>query len=206
MQEIQKWRDGVVSVLISTTAALVGVENKNCRQIIVTGMLYSISNLVQAIGRLRIEQCGPDTIVTQYIGEKECGEKEQHVQDSKQKLKNLQNMFGEFDNAELAKEAEEILTINGYRMWLETSGCMIANLERILSRGQRLREPCGRCTNCKAPSSQSPEDCTPNQRIVEIEDKDEEDDDDDDDSIGFGLPSAKTVSYTHLTLPTILLV
>ena len=150
MQEIQKWRDGVVSVLISTTAALVGVENKNCCQIIVTGMLYSISNLVQAIGRLRIEQCGPDTIVTQYIGEKECGEKEQHVQDSKQKLKNLQNMFGEFDNAELAKEAEEILTINGYRMWLETSGCMIANLERVLSRGQRLRKSCGRCTNCKA--------------------------------------------------------
>lgn len=59
-------------------------------------------------------------------------------------------MFGEFDNAELAKEAEEILTINGYRMWLETSGCMIANLERVLSRGQRLRKSCGRCTNCKA--------------------------------------------------------
>ena len=57
------WFQGQVDVLISTTVALVGNENEKCRTIIIAGLLFNISSLTQAIGRLRPNQRGLDASV-----------------------------------------------------------------------------------------------------------------------------------------------
>ncbi len=57
------WFDGSHDVLVSTIVALIGNENRRCKTIVIAGFLYNISNLVQAIGRLRPEQRGLDSIV-----------------------------------------------------------------------------------------------------------------------------------------------
>lgn len=51
-----KWRHGDIQVLVSTTCALVGNENRNCRFIVIAGRLYNLMNVLQACGRLRPKQ------------------------------------------------------------------------------------------------------------------------------------------------------
>ena len=63
MQCARDWASGTYDVLVSSTVALVGNENKKCRKIVVGGFLYNVSSLVQAIGRLRPPQRGPGAVV-----------------------------------------------------------------------------------------------------------------------------------------------
>ena len=58
------WREGLVHLLITTTCGLVGNENKLARFIFFHHCLYAITNLIQGIGRLRLIQRGPDSVVT----------------------------------------------------------------------------------------------------------------------------------------------
>ena len=48
-----QWASGEGDVLITTTCGLTGCEYEKCRHIVVIGAIYSVSNMVQAIGRLR---------------------------------------------------------------------------------------------------------------------------------------------------------
>lgn len=59
----RSWMKGEHDVLVSTVVGLVGNENKFCKTIIVGGFLFNVSSLVQAIGRLRPTQRGPDSKV-----------------------------------------------------------------------------------------------------------------------------------------------
>ena len=59
----KNWSKGEYDVLVSTVVGLVGNENKACRTIVVGGFLFNVSSLVQAIGRLRPTQRGPDSKV-----------------------------------------------------------------------------------------------------------------------------------------------
>ena len=57
------WYGGKIDVLVTTTVALVGNENERCRTIIVVGILFNASSVIQAIGRLRPKQRGDQTAV-----------------------------------------------------------------------------------------------------------------------------------------------
>lgn len=48
----QQWRTQQIQILISTTCALCGNENSNCCCVILCGQVYSLINIVQAMGRL----------------------------------------------------------------------------------------------------------------------------------------------------------
>lgn len=59
----ESWFEGDYDILVSTVVGLVGNENRYCKTVVVGGFLFNVSSLVQAIGRLRPTQRGPDSIV-----------------------------------------------------------------------------------------------------------------------------------------------
>jgi hypothetical protein len=63
VQCAKNWLKGEYDVLVSTVVGLVGNENRLCKTIVVGGFLFNISSLVQAIGRLRPNQRGPESRV-----------------------------------------------------------------------------------------------------------------------------------------------
>lgn len=52
----REWSLGKFQVLVSTTIALVGNENADCHHVLIIGYLYSLMNVIQAMGRLRPSQ------------------------------------------------------------------------------------------------------------------------------------------------------
>jgi hypothetical protein len=60
----RKWSAGEGDVLLSTTCALTGCEYDRCKHVIIFGVIYSVSNMVQAIGRLRKKQRADGASVT----------------------------------------------------------------------------------------------------------------------------------------------
>lgn len=49
----ERWRAGKLRILVTTSCGLVGIESPSCSMLIVHGYLYSLLQVVQAIGRLR---------------------------------------------------------------------------------------------------------------------------------------------------------
>ena len=66
-QVATQWYIGRVTTLITTTCGLVGNESKNLGAVFVVGPIYNLSNLVQAIGRLRPKYRGIHSQVFQII-------------------------------------------------------------------------------------------------------------------------------------------
>jgi len=66
-QVATQWYIGKVTTLITTTCGLVGNESKNLGAVFVVGPIYNLSNLVQAIGRLRPKYRGIHSQVFQII-------------------------------------------------------------------------------------------------------------------------------------------
>ena len=52
----KRWSASAISILVSSTVALVGNENPKCHCVVVVGHLFSLMSVVQALGRLRPKQ------------------------------------------------------------------------------------------------------------------------------------------------------
>ena len=59
----KSWIKGEHDVLVSTVVGLVGNENRYCKTIVIGGFLFNVNSSVQAIGRLRPVQRGPDSTI-----------------------------------------------------------------------------------------------------------------------------------------------
>jgi len=144
METAEQWRNGCITVLISSTCALVGNENSKCRHIMIVDRIYDLSNLIQAMGRLRVEQGGEDSFVTQFLSEEEMLDDVDTAKASMSKINELQNMGLQIDS--VIDEVKMQLTEQGYSSFFRKEGCLLKNLSHIF--GGDRHDDCKKCTNC----------------------------------------------------------
>lgn len=147
MEIANKWRNGQIKVLISSTCALVGNENSKCRHIMIVDRIYDLSNLVQAMGRLREEQGGDDSFVTQFLSEEEVTKDKEIEQLTKSKIDGLKNFGFDIDDSVLC-DVKNQLSPGGYSLLFRRKGCLLKNLSNLFG-GDRTSD-CKRCSNCDA--------------------------------------------------------
>ncbi len=144
MQVAEDWRDGKVDILITSTCALMGNENRKCKHIFIVDLIYDMSNLLQAIGRLRKEQGGANSVITQFLSRTKMANAKLVEEATKAKLDSLSNM-GALRQASV-DSATSILTMKGLVDFFNKDGCLLRNLSREF--GYMRDEDCKRCTNC----------------------------------------------------------
>jgi hypothetical protein len=123
----------------------VGNENPVCHHIIVCGLLFQISSLVQAFGRLRPEQRGPDSTVTVVLKRDDTRNFARLKEDDEDRYRLL------FDAGIIGEDSDNMVrqvygVDNLQQVMAETDDCLL----RLIS--QRFgydRNVCRRCCNCK---------------------------------------------------------
>ena len=143
----QQWRSGDIRILVSTTCALCGNENHNCRHVIVCGMIYSLMNIVQAVGRLRPSQRKPDGSVTLLYS---TGHTARDLQED-QTLRLLEDK-GLLTGSESRAHLESVFGSSSIAKWLAERTCRVQGLSRRF--GLEV-DCCGVCDWCVEQSSQS---------------------------------------------------
>lgn len=145
------WFKGEYEILVSTVIALVGNENRHCKTIVIGGFLYNVSSLVQAFGRLRPEQRGPDSKV-QYF------RLPFHSKDRQNATNESENSFSELKTAmSLTEDTKtdfiKIFSPIGLQHILSMkSGCYLKELSMMYG---FARLNCTSCTLCLKPSDQA---------------------------------------------------
>ena len=141
------WSSGKCEVLVSTTVALVGNENSKCRTIVIAGVLFDVSSLVQAFGRLRPEQRGVNSVVSIFHNPIE-------KKNAQYAITVLETRFRELKDAgcldeTMRKDFINIFSNLGLLRVLNTQqGCY---LKRISSYFGYDRTDCERCSLCRTP-------------------------------------------------------
>jgi hypothetical protein len=121
------WSDGCLEVLIGTTCTLVGNESNRCRSVLVLGHLYNLTNIVQAVGRLRMPQRHSSGCFEIYLPPLCTKLIEEHNQQDKA---NSDKLFakGLLDHGAM-KSYNETLTNKSLRDWITTcNACRIVSL------------------------------------------------------------------------------
>jgi superfamily II DNA helicase RecQ len=138
------WSEGAFKVLISTTIALVGNENSKCRHVVIVGYLYSMINVVQAMGRLRPNQREEGASIQIYLQsttDKRLADWELQETRAFESLRD-RKLIGD-DRDMFTKVA----TNRGLYNWLtQDVGCRIKNLG---ARYGFVRDDCGFCDVCR---------------------------------------------------------
>jgi len=141
----KSWFHGGYDVLVSTSVALVGNENKECKTIVIAGFLYNVSSLVQAMGRLRPNQRGSSSMVQVFRCPFRSGSRHEA------KLQSEQVFTTEILQAGcLTQESRELFlslfTPVGLQEVLSLKeGCYLQHLSRMYG---FVRLPCRRCGLC----------------------------------------------------------
>ena len=143
----QQWRSGDIRILVSTKCALCGNENHNCRHVIVCGMIYSLMNIVQAVGRLRPSQRKPDGSVTLLYS---TGHMARDLQED-QTLRLLEDK-GLLTGSESRAHLELVFGSSSIAKWLAERSCRVQGLSRQF--GLEV-DCCGVCDWCVEQSNQS---------------------------------------------------
>ena len=143
------WRLSHRDILVTTTVGLVGIENPKCQTIVVAGVLFNASSLVQAIGRLRPGQRGPDTsirVFTTPIGDRHV---EAALVESEKSWHEVRRQL-ELDNTVEAIFKDAFTTSGLLDVLKTTTECHLQLLCRKL--GDGTCRPCGRCGVCSSDS------------------------------------------------------
>jgi hypothetical protein len=134
------------SVLVGTTAALVGNENKNCRVVVMVGILYDICQIAQAIGRLRENQRDLNSMVSIFYNAPSAKEVEKWEQEHETAYKELRiqgvltlDCALEFDNS-YSRAAV-------WRWLVDKKECLLVTLRKLL--GSPGLVSCFNCSVCK---------------------------------------------------------
>lgn len=141
----KEWRNSQFSVLVSTSIAVVGNENPNCRHLIVNGYLFNVISMVQALNRLRPKQRSGGASVQIFLPNLR-DEYFNEFWDRKEK-----SVFLSLSGKGLVPHDEKLWrtygSISGLRQWLLfQEGCRIVNLSALYGTS---RSNCGMCDRCK---------------------------------------------------------
>lgn len=145
-QAANAWANGELDILTTTSLGVVGNENKNCRVILIVGLLYHLSNIIQCIGRLRSSQRRDGTArVIILITESQWVDRGRDTYESKKILDSLSALG-------LPKlECRLLLTKLGIREWFDTEDCLKTRLQYAFR--YTSCDDCNACTNCIARKS-----------------------------------------------------
>lgn len=139
-----EWGDGGFQVLLSTTIGLVGNENRNCQHILIVGFLFSLMNVIQAVGRLRQSQrVGGSSVRLYYhiLGQAQLDAFEIREHSAFESLR-ARKLVGENENYFV-----KVATISGLYDWLShDNGCLVKNLSE---RYGINRVECRVCDGCR---------------------------------------------------------
>ena len=144
-----------MQVLISSTCALTGNQCNDCRHILVVGLIYNLSNLTQAIGRLRPSMRDSDAEVVQYVHASEDSQQSKDARTNHDRRSLLfQRIQGLIETDSLTTEqqsmARQVFSFEGYYRYItETRGCLLRALSMALGCKDSDRS-CLRCSNCLA--------------------------------------------------------
>jgi DEAD/DEAH box helicase/Zinc knuckle len=138
-----KWRSSELTLLVSTTSALVGNENPMCRHIIICGTIYNVLNVVQAFGRLRPSQRKAGGSIYFYVdevsqGQLKCLEDDALPQFQHQCARDLIP-----DNISIFRK---YLSPVGIHEWVNSDGCLVKNLSLLFG---KYVSDCGICNICR---------------------------------------------------------
>ena len=145
----KNWRENKTDIYITTTCALEGNENSNCRHVMIVDQIYSLSNLIQAIGRIRAEQAKDGkAFITQFLSKEDMDETSKRCQDTtKSKIGCLVNngLIPEHDQL-IHSEAAATFSEEGYIQLFKAKGCLLKSLRNCFDCPSD--SDCQRCTNC----------------------------------------------------------
>ena len=137
--------------LFTTSIGIVGNENEAAGLICVVGILHDLSNLLQAIGRLRPKQRGPEARVYQILLDKDL--RPSKTMSDECNFKRDELIQAGVLSIDDALSFDGIFHIDGYKAFLNGEGCYLRRLESMFSRpGSTPQSACGRCTWCRTRS------------------------------------------------------
>ena len=143
------WSEGRFQILVSTTIALVGNENEKCRHVFIVGLLFSLMNVIQAIGRLRPSQRVGGASVRIFVQpQTETRLVEYGERDSQMFTSLLARKLINDDRDSYMRVA----SVLGLHSWLSDNNCC-----RIRKLGELygfVRQDCGFCDVCRGSTTQ----------------------------------------------------
>jgi hypothetical protein len=145
------WYQQRCKKLFTTSIGVVGNENEAAGLICVVGLLHDLSSFLQAIGRLRPKQRGPDARVYQIVLNED-------LRPNKRMSDECDFKRSELVQAGVLSEDDlytfnNIFHIDGYRAFLNGEGCYIRRLESMFSEAGSITQSfCRRCTWCRTRS------------------------------------------------------
>ena len=154
----QKWSDGIMPVLVTTTMGLVGNENSKVDVIMIVNLMYDLSNTVQCIGRLRSSQRHAQSQVRQYVTPSACllhGTNYDHDEENFETYHIKYVQIGLLSNEPNVKTAfRDLHSLNALKEVICSKGCVLVGMSR---RYGWERSECGRCSFCVQSSSSDPQ-------------------------------------------------
>jgi hypothetical protein len=148
LRTCDEWYDTSLDILITTTVGLVGNENWKCKTVLIFKCIYSLANLIQAMGRLRPEQRGADSMIIQVVS-KECTNRNSFYCSSIRRTQ--EDLFRQFMNNGLLRDTDDIafkkwFHIDAYIKLLTSNGCFLKTLSFLLY--DKEIACCNRCNHC----------------------------------------------------------
>ena len=140
------WFTSQAKQLYTTSLGTVGNENDDLGGIIIVGLLFNLSTLVQIFGRLRPRQRGTHSKVYQLVSDWD-------LQLNAQVTSRADNIRNDLKNAGHLHDDDESMYndafhIDGYKRFLRSNGCYFTKLSVVFS--NNVSPPCGsHCTWCR---------------------------------------------------------
>lgn len=140
----ERWRNGSIGVLISTSLAVVGNENSKCASLVLCNFMFNLFNIPQIFGRLRPNQrisTGKIEIFVEDVSAEVLRQRYRNQDDQRYETLRSQCLLTDrliFDR---------FLTSASVREWLlVTKGCRLKSLSNIYG---IARDECGVCDRCR---------------------------------------------------------
>ena len=138
------WRKSCFSVLVSTSIAIVGNENPECRHLVLNGYLFNTMNMVQAINRLRPKQRPGGASIKIFLPNHPEVYLDALWQRDRLRFDALAERGLVPNDADLWKKFG---STEGLHQWLiRDDGCWVSNLRQKYGTPQ---SPCNMCDRCK---------------------------------------------------------
>ena len=140
------WFTSQAKQLYTTSLGTVGNENDELGGIIIVGLLFNLSTLVQIFGRLRPRQRGSHSKVYQLVSDWDLQLNAQ-VTSRADNIRNDLNNAGHL-HADDESMYNEVFHIDGYKRFVSSEGCYFTKLSVLFS--DNVSPSCGsHCTWCR---------------------------------------------------------
>jgi len=145
------WSGGGINILVSTSSALVGNENSQCRVVLIVGYLFNLMAVVQAMGRLRPKQRHSNGSIEMFV-KPIFGSTAKFISSRDETSRNLLVAKGVVvPTPDQLRVFNKVGTTNGLFQWMwTTDGCRVVSLSACF--GIESVAECRVCDRCRGTS------------------------------------------------------